>query len=142
MIELLSLGLRAAGVGLILLSLIHIPIARELRWKEEAKQMSSVNENIFHVHTFFICLGLGLMGLPCLVAPSIFLMPSLAGEWLSWSLSFFWFVRLYFQWFVYPFALWLGRLRETLIHCLFTLIWIGLAWLFALCGCVQRGWLE
>lgn len=137
----LTIALRLAGAGLILLALAHVPIARHLRWREDAARMSPVNESIFHVHGFFICLVLVMMGLPCLCDPAAFLAPSRAGAWLAWSYAGFWAARLYVQWFVYAPSLWRGKRLETALHWWFTLVWGGLATGFALCGARQAGWL-
>ena len=142
MIEILTLLLRIAGTGMALLAVLHIPIGKRLQWKAEAKLLSPVNEAVFHVHTFFICLVLVMMALPCLLDPAIFLVPSRAGAWISWSFSAFWAVRLYFQWFVYRGDLWRGKPMETAVHWCFTCIWLALAVLFATCGAVQAGWLD
>ena len=139
---LLAILLRIAGAGLILLAVLHIPIGRQLRWKEDCKQLTPVNESVFHVHTFFICLVLVMMGLPCLIQPGIFLAPSPAGAWLAWSFAVFWFTRLYFQWFVYKAELWRGKRMETAVHWGSTLIWISLTGVFAGCGAIQSGWLQ
>jgi hypothetical protein len=140
MIEILTILLRIAGAGLILLAVLHVPIGKHLKWSEEAKRMSPVNVSIFHVHTFFICLVLVLMGLPCLLEPEIFIKLSPAGLWLTWSLTFFWAIRLYFQCFVYRASLWRGKLMETVLHAWFTLVWAGLSALFGTCGLLQIGW--
>lgn len=142
MTELLALLLRIAGAGLILLALLHIPIGKRLRWKEDCKQLTPVNETVFHVHTFFICIVLVMMGLPCLLQPAIFLTPTPAGTWLTWSFAAFWFIRLYCQWFVYRADLWRGKRMETAVHWWFTFIWTALTALFAACGAVQGGWLQ
>lgn len=141
MTELLSLLLRIAGAGLILLAVLHIPIGQRLRWKEDCKQLTLVNEYVFHVHTLFICIVLVIMGLPCLIQPSIFLTPTAAGAWLAWSFAGFWLVRLYCQWFVYQADLWRGKRMETMVHWWFTFVWIALSGVFAACGAVQAGWL-
>ena len=141
MMGILQLLLRIAGGGLLLLAVAHIPIGRRLQWREQGALLTPVNTSIFHVHTFFICLVLILMGLPCLLEPRIFLDPSPAGRWLAWSVAAFWAIRLYFQFFVYRANLWRGKRMETAMHRLFTLIWSGLAALFAACGCLQAGWL-
>lgn len=142
MIELLEILLRIAGAGLIALALLHLPIGQRLNWRDDVSRLSSVNASIFHVHTFFICLVLVLMGAPCLLDPQVFLAPSRAGSWLAWSISFFWVARLYCQWFVYQADLWRGKRMETTVHWLFTCIWTLLAGLFTACGCVQAGWLR
>lgn len=140
--EILTPLLRVAGTGLVALALLHVPISRKLRWKEEAAALSPVNASIFHVHAFFICLVLVMMGLPCLFDPAIFLLPSRAGGWLAWSFAGFWGVRLYCQWFVYRPHLWRGKRFETVMHWLFTFLWSALAGLFTACGFLQTGWLD
>ena len=141
MIEILTLLLRTAGAGLILLAVSHLPIGRHLKWVEDAEKLSPVNRSVFHVHTFFICVVLVMMGLPCLLEPRIFLESSGAGAWLAWSISAFWALRLYFQWFVYQADLWRGKRMETAVHWCFTSLWAGLAALFAACGMCQAGWI-
>lgn len=138
--ELLLITLRVSGAGLLVLAALHIPIGRELRWREDASRMSPANEAVFHVHTLFICLTIVMMGLPCLVDPSVFLEPTRGGAWLSWSFAAFWAARLYCQFFVYSPELWRGKRRETVVHWIFTALWLSLATLFAICGCRQLGW--
>ena len=142
MIETFPILLRIAGTGLILLAILHIPIGRHLNWREDVAQLTPVNASIFHVHNFFICVVLVMMGLPCVFDPLMFLEKSRAGIWVSWSFATFWAIRLYFQWFVYKADLWRGKRMETWVHGLFTFVWIALTFLFAACGSVQMGWLE
>lgn len=137
----LALCLRIAGAGLILLSALHLPLARRLKWKEEAARMSRLNESVFHVHTFFICLVLVAMGLPCLIDPSVLLEKSPAGAWGAWSLCAFWSARLWCQWFVYRPSWWQGLRFEMSMHWLFSFVWLYLSVLFGLCGAVQAGWI-
>lgn len=140
--EILTILLRIAGVGLITLSVLHIPIGKSLKWKEDAARLSMMNESVFHVHTFFVCLVLVMMGLPAVVDPQVYLAPTRAGAWVTWSIAIFWAARLYCQWFVYRADLWRGKRMEFRVHWLFTFIWISLTGLFAACGCVQAGWLH
>ncbi len=142
MIEALAILLRIAGAGLILLAVLHVPIGRHLNWREDVARLTPINASIFHVHNFFICVVLVMMGLPCVFDPQVFLEQSRAGAWLSWSFAIFWAIRLYFQWFVYQADLWRGKRMETCMHWWFTFVWSALTLLFAACGIVQRGWLE
>jgi len=138
--EILTLSLRIAGVGLILLSILHVPIGRHLQWREDIARLTPVNASVFRVHTFFICLVLVIMGLPCLFDPRVFLEPSRAGTWVSWSFAGFWAIRLYCQWFVYEADLWQNKRLETCIHWVFSFTWAALAGLFTVCGVWQAGW--
>ena len=142
MIELFPLLLRLAGAGLLALALLHVPIARRLKWREEAARMSELNAAVFHVHTFFICGVLVAMGLPALLDPPVFLEPSRAARWGCWSLTVFWGLRLACQWGVYRPVWWRGRPFETAMHWFFTGVWTFLALLFGACACVQEGWLQ
>jgi hypothetical protein len=139
--EILSLLLRVAGAGLILLAFAHIPIGKILKWKEDGRKLSPVNEQVFHVHTLFLCLIIFLMGLPCLLAPSILLEKSPAGLWVTGSFAVFWAARMYSQFFIYRSDLWRGKRLETFVHFLFAIIWISLAFLFGLCAAIQLEWL-
>lgn len=142
MIDTLTIGLRVAGAGLFLLALLHIPIGRHLKWREDVAQLTPINASIFNVHNFFICVVLVMMGLPCVLDPMMFLEKSRAAKWVTWSFAGFWGIRLYFQLFVYRSDLWRGKKKETSVHYWFTLIWVALILLFALCGSVQAGWVS
>jgi hypothetical protein len=135
----LEILLRVAGAGLVLLAFLHIPIGRKLRWREDGRKLSPENEQVFHVHTFFVCLTVILMALPCLFAPSVFLVKCEAGMWISGSLALFWVVRLYCQFFVYRSDLWRGKRLETFVHWCFALIWLALALVFGACFLLQCG---
>jgi hypothetical protein len=142
MIETFAVLLRVAGVMIVLLAVVHIPIAHRLKWREQASLLTPVNASIFRVHTFFVCLALVMMGLPCVADPSAFLERSRAGCWLVWSCSLWWTIRLFSQWFVFPMDLWRGKKFETIMHAVFSVLWLSLAILFAACGAWQAGWLH
>jgi hypothetical protein len=142
MIETLNILVRVAGTILILLAGLHVPIGRHLKWREESARLSPANAAIFHAHTFFICVVLVMMGLPCLLEPSVFLEKSRAGAWLAWSFAAFWTTRLFVQWFVFPKILWRGKRMETVAHIGFSILWMALSALFTLCGIWQAGWLK
>ena len=137
--EILPLLLRIAGAGLILLAAAHVPIGRKLKWREHAARMSDENAAVFHVHTFFICVTLVMMGLPCLIEPAVFIGKSRLGAWVSCSICGFWLLRLYCQWFVYRSHLWRGKPLETSMHIWFTMVWIYLVAVFGACATIQVG---
>jgi hypothetical protein len=78
-----------------------------------------------------------IMAAPCLFEPTVFLEKSRAARWISISFSIFWGLRLYFQWFVYQRELWMGKKLETIIHWVFSFVWLTLAALFAFCAYAQ-----
>ena len=139
--EALTMAVRVAGMILILLAGLHVPIGRRLAWREESRRLSPANEAIFHAHAFFICFVLVMMGLPCLLEPAILLEGSRAGAWLAWSFSAFWTTRLVVQCFVFPARLWRGKPMETLAHICFSILWLAMSVLFTICGAWQAGWI-
>jgi len=138
----LAIFLRMGGTMLLFLAVLHEPICRRLKWREESSLLSPVNAAVFRVHALFIGVILVLMGLPCLADPGIFLEKSRAGAWLAWTFAAFWTARLYAQWFVFPQTLWRGKQTETRIHFIFSALWLFLASLFIVCGARQAAWLQ
>ena len=128
---LLTWSLRGAGIGLIILALLHRKIERELQWREDSCRMSPVNAQIFRVHSLFIILVLGMQGTLCLFGTYTLLQPTSLGLWVAIGFFLFWMIRLYCQWFVYSKTLWLGKKRETLVHRIATTTWLALVILFA-----------
>jgi hypothetical protein len=142
MIPTLAVLLRVAGAGLLLLAAVHVPLARHLKWREQALLLTPLNGAIFRVHNLFIQVILLVMALPCLLDPRSFLDISRAGAWMSSSFAAFWAVRLYCQWFVYEKTLWRAKRFETSIHWLFSFVWLSLAALFGICASRQVGWIS
>jgi len=85
--------------------------------------LSAINRQIFHTHTFFICLVLAMMGTLCVFYTPLLIAPSPLARVVLCGLTLFWAVRLVFQWFVYEWSHWLGRRLYTFIHITFTLVW-------------------
>lgn len=133
--------LRAAGVSLIGLSLLHFAFPRRFRWREELAAISLLNREIFYVHTFFVCLTVAGMGLLCALAPGALTERTTLGVWVSAGGALFWAARLYIQFFVYSASHWRGRHFERNVHVAFSLLWTFYTGVFALCFSWQRGWL-
>lgn len=137
MIALFEILLRLAGAGLIGLALLHVPIARRLRWREDVAKLSKVNAAVFHAHAFFICVVLVGMGLPALIEPALFTTPSRPALWGCGFLTIFWALRLAAQWVHYQPSWWQGKPFETSMHWFFTFVWFFLTVLFAACTATQ-----
>ncbi len=120
-----ELVLRLTGASLIALAGLHFFLPKRFRWKEEMARVSLLNRQIFYVHCIFICLVLVLMGLLCLAAPGALTERTDLGGWVAAGFAFFWFCRLVCQWFVYDRVLWRGKRFETLMHWLFTALWLA-----------------
>lgn len=127
--------LKIIGILLMILALIHIIFPKYFNWKEELKPLSLMNRQMMTVHTFFIALVVFLMGLLCLTSAADLAQTKL-GKTISFGLGVFWTTRLFFQFFIYSPKLWKGKIFETIIHILFSLLWIYLSVVF-LCVSLQ-----
>ncbi|MET4084083.1 ABC-type bacteriocin/lantibiotic exporter with double-glycine peptidase domain [Pedobacter sp. UYP30] len=125
--------LKIIGVLLILLALIHVVFPKFFNWKVELKSLSLVNRQMMTVHTFFIALIVFLMGLLCLTSASELIQTNL-GKKIALGLGLFWGIRLFIQFFGYSEDLWKGKTFETIMHIVFSLLWIYLSVVFLCIG--------
>ncbi len=123
------LPIKIAGYLLILLALVHILFARYFNWKEELKPLSLMNRQMMVIHTFFIALIVLLMGLLCVTSAGA-LTSTEFGKKISMGMAFFWLVRLIVQFVGYSSKLWRGKRFETIVHILFSLLWLFLTVIF------------
>ena len=85
--------------------------------------MSLINRQMMYVHTFFVALVVFLMGVLCATSAGL-LISSELGYRISLGLGVFWGLRLFFQFFVYSKELWKGKRFESVVHILFSLLWL------------------
>lgn len=119
----MEIHLKIVGVLLILLAVMHIGLPGYFNWRNELKEVTLVTRQILYVHTFFIALIVLLMGVICLLESSD-LIHTVLGNKISLLLFVFWLIRLMFQFFVYSPKLWRGKPFETVMHILFSTLWI------------------
>lgn len=74
--EALLLHLRATGVLLALLVVVHAFVPGRLHWSDELPRLSLVNRQIFEVHTLFIVLVIALSSTLLLTSSDARLAPS------------------------------------------------------------------
>lgn len=127
----MELLLKINGILLMILAIAHGIFPRCFKWKEELQSASLINQQIMYVHTFFIAFTIFLMGSICFFFSNDLLTTKL-GNRLLLGLFIFWTFRLLFQFFVFSPALWKGKKFETLMHALFSLLWIYLSAAFFL----------
>jgi hypothetical protein len=125
--------LEIAGGLLVLLALLHIGFPRYFRWGEELASMSLINREMMYIHAFFLALVVLLIGILCLLAADDLVHTPL-GRKIDLGLALFWMIRLLVQFFGYSSAHWRGKRFETLVHVLFSLLWIYLTVIFLLAG--------
>ena len=127
----MELHLKIIGILLILLALLHIPFPKYFKWSLELKKISLINKQMMTTHTFFIALTVFLMGLLCLTCSKA-LITTILGQKIALGFGIFWSVRLFFQFFVYSTKLWKGKLFETIMHILFSILWTYFTIIFLL----------
>ena len=127
----MQIHIKIIGCLLIILACIHIIFPKYFNWNKELKHLSLINSQMMLTHTFFIALTLFLMGLLCLTS-STELIETPLGKKTTLGLGLFWAVRIFFQFFVYSSKLWKGKTFETVIHILFSVLWIYFSTTFLL----------
>ena len=125
----MEIHLNIIGVVLIVLGLVHVIFPKYFRWKEELQQLSLINKQMMEVHTFFIALVVVLMGILCLTSANELIESSL-GKNIALGLGIFWGFRLFVQLFIYSSKLWKGKVFETIVHIVFTCLWLYLTIVF------------
>lgn len=127
----MELHLKIIGWLLMTLSFVHIAFPKYFKWPEELTKLSLINRQMMYFHTFFIALIVFLMGFFCLTS-SEELVKTHLGRKISLGFGIFWAVRLFVQFFGYSTKLWKGKIFETTIHSIFSVIWIYLSFTFIL----------
>jgi hypothetical protein len=125
----MELQLRIIGILLILLATIHIIFPKHFNWKEELSSLSLINRQMTYVHTFFIALTVLLMGVLCLTS-SVQLIETDLGKKICLGFGIFWAIRLFIQFFGYSSKLWKGKAFETVVHIVFSFLWVYLSYVF------------
>jgi hypothetical protein len=125
----MQIHLKIIGVLLIALGLIHIFFPKYFNWNKELKSLSLINRQMMTVHTFFIALTVFLMGLLCFTSSTELIETNL-GKKISLGLGIFWTIRLFIQFFGYSRELWKGKIFETTMHIIFSLLWGYLSFIF------------
>lgn len=125
----MEIHIRIIGVLLLPLALAHLIFPKYFRWNEELKSLSLINRQMMMVHTFFIALGVFLIGLLCLTSSNELVNTNL-GKRILLGLGLFWSLRLFIQFFGYSKKLWKNKVFETTIHVMFSLLWAYLSAVF------------
>lgn len=123
--------LKITGTILVVLALLHSIFPKYFNWDTELAQLSLINRQMTKVHTFFIAFVVFLMGLLCLVETTD-LIDTALGKNISLGLGVFWLTRLIIQFFGYSTKLWKGKRFETVVHIIFSILWMFLSGVFLL----------
>jgi hypothetical protein len=125
----MEIHFKIIGILLLGLSLIHLIFPKYFNWKAELSSLSLINREMMYVHTLFIGIVIFMIGLLCFTS-STELVSTGFGKKISLGIGIFWGLRLFVQFFGYSSALWRGKTFETIVHILFSFIWIYLSLIF------------
>ena len=127
--DIITIHFTITGGLLILLALLHLSFPRYFNWEEDLKDLSLINRQMMKVHTFFIGLVVFLIGVLCLTSADELVHTNL-GKKISLGIGLFWLMRLVVQFFGYSNKLWKGKTFETIMHIVFSVLWIYLSSVF------------
>jgi hypothetical protein len=125
------LQVKIIGVLLVILAIVHGIFPKYFNWKNELATLSLINKELMQVHTFFVALIIMMMGVLCMFY-SVELCTTSFGKAISLGLGLFWSIRLFVQFFVYSASLWKGKRFETIVHIVFSALWLYLSIVFSL----------
>lgn len=125
----MEIQLKIIGCLLIGLAFMHVVFPKYFNWKKELQSLDLINREMMIVHTFFIALGVALMGVLCLTSAKEILETNL-GHKVALGFGIFWTIRLFIQFFGYSSALWKGKQFETIVHVIFSMFWLYLSVFF------------
>lgn len=138
----ISVLLRLAGLSLIALSLAHFVLPKLLKWPEDLAKLTTINRQIFYVHTAFIVVGILLLGLVCLVIPEVLLAKSQLALVGSGCFFLCWLSRLVCQFLIFTSDITSDRRIDKWMRIFGTLLWIYYTGAFGMLFAYQCGLLS
>jgi hypothetical protein len=129
--EMLLVHLHAGGLAMASLVVLNLFVPSRFHWREELSRLSLVNRQIFQVHTIFLVLVLGLFSALLLTCASALLEPTRLSRAVLVGLTIFWALRMVVQWCFYSPTLWRGHRFNTVVHYVFSALWVYLTGVFA-----------
>jgi hypothetical protein len=127
----LLVHLRIIGVLLAALVVVNLFVPQRFRWREEMASLSLLNRQIFLVHSAFIVLILALFSALLLTCGDLLLDGTRLSQAVLVGLTIFWGVRMLAQWFYYSPAVWRGNRFNTVMHYVFSAVWVYMTTTFA-----------
>ncbi len=125
------LHLRVVGIIMAALVIVNAIVPRRFHWREGMARLSLLNRQIFQAHAAFLILTLALFSALLLTCGPALLEPTRLSRAVLVGLMIFWGVRMAMQWFFYSPRIWRGHRFNTVVHCVFSVLWIYVTTVFA-----------
>ena len=127
----LLLHLRLSGVVMASLVVVNLLVPRRFHWREEMSRLSLVNRQIFQAHSVFLVLTLALFSALLLTCGPALLEPTRLSRAVLFGLTVFWGLRMLMQWCFYSPLIWRGHPFNTVMHYVFSVVWVYVTTVFA-----------
>jgi len=127
----LLLHLRLAGVVMASLVVVNLMVPGRFHWREEMSRLSLVNRQIFQAHSVFLVLTLALFSALLLTCGPALLEPTRLSRAVLAGLTVFWGLRMLMQWCFYSPSIWRGHRFNTVMHYIFSVVWVDVTTVFA-----------
>jgi hypothetical protein len=139
---LLTAGLQATGVTLLLLAAAHAYLDTLLSWRADLAKLKPINKEVFWAHTIFLIGGIALLGISCLFFAADLVARSHLAAVASACFALCWLSRLVCQ-----FVLFKGEITgkaelDQFLRVSSTLLWTFYTLLFATLFAYQIGYLS
>ena len=127
----LLVHLRLVGVVMASLVVVNLMVPARFHWREEMSRLSLVNRQIFQAHSVFLVLTLALFSALLLTCGTALLEPTRLSRAVLFGLTVFWGLRMLMQWYFYSPLIWRGHRFNTVMHYVFSVVWVYVTTVFA-----------
>lgn len=127
----LLVHLRLVGVVMASLVVVNLVVPGRFHWREEMSRLSLVNRQIFQAHSVFLVLTLALFSALLLTCGTALLEPTRLSRAVLFGLTVVWGLRMLMQWCFYSPLIWRGHRFNTVMHYVFSVVWVYVTTVFA-----------
>jgi hypothetical protein len=127
----LLVHLRLVGVVMASLVVVNLFVPSRFHWREEMSRLSLLNRQVFQAHSVFLVLTLALFAALLLTCGAELLEPTRLSRAILIGLTVFWALRMVMQWCFYSPLIWRGHHFNTVMHYVFSVVWVYVTTVFA-----------
>lgn len=125
----MEIHIKIIGIVLVVLAGVHVIFPKYFKWKEELRSLSLINKQMMEIHTLFIAITVLFMGVLC-ISSAAEIVETPLGRKIAFGFGVFWLLRLVIQFVGYSSKLWKGKPFETLVHIVFSILWVYITTVF------------
>lgn len=137
--SILNTMLQVTGLSMIMLALGHAYLPKLLNWKDDLDKLTSINKEVFVVHSLFIVVGILLLGGVCLFFSEALVQKSQLALIASACFAMCWLSRLICQFITFSGDITTSRKVDRVMRIAGTLVWIFYTAVFTILFLYQSG---